>query len=56
MTAIFAALKQSGVLIKNLQGNGGMLTDCLRITIGTAEENDTLLAELRAALATCRSG
>lgn len=48
--AIFAALKQSGVLIKNLHPSGGALRDCLRITIGTPEENDALLAALRAAL------
>ena len=47
---IFTALKQSGVLIKNLHGAGGPLTDCLRITVGTPEENDALLAGLRAAL------
>lgn len=48
--AIFAELKQSGVLIKNLHGNGGVLSDCLRITVGTPEENNALLAGLRAAL------
>lgn len=47
---VFAALKQSGVLIKNLHGSGGVLTDCLRVTVGTPEENDALLVGLRAAL------
>jgi histidinol-phosphate aminotransferase len=47
---IFAELKQAGVLIKNLHGAGGVLTDCLRVTVGTPEENDALLAGLRAAL------
>jgi len=47
---IFAALRQSGVLIKNLHGNGGVLSDCLRVTVGAPEENDALLAGLRAAL------
>jgi histidinol-phosphate aminotransferase len=47
---IFAALKQSGVLIKNLHGSGGVLSDCLRVTVGAPEENDALLAGLRAAL------
>ncbi len=48
--AIFTALKQSGVLIKNLHSSGGVLSDCLRVTVGTPEENDALLAGLRAAL------
>ncbi len=48
--AIFVALKQSGVLIKNLHPAGGALRDCLRITIGTSDENDVLLVALRAAL------
>lgn len=49
-TEIFTALKQSGVLIKNLHGAGGVLTDCLRVTVGAPEENDALLAGLRAAM------
>lgn len=48
--AIFAALKQSGVLIKNLHPAAGALRDCLRVTIGAPDENDVLLAALRAAL------
>jgi len=31
------------VLIKNLNATGGMLTECLRITVGTAEENKTFV-------------
>ncbi len=49
-TAIFDTLRQAGVLIKNLHGTGGVLSDCLRVTVGTPEENDALLAGLRAAL------
>ncbi len=48
--AIFSELKQSGVLIKNLHGAGSALSDCLRVTVGAPEENDALLAGLRAAL------
>ncbi len=48
--AIFTALQQSGVLIKNLHGAGGVLSDCLRVTVGMPEENDALLARLYAAL------
>lgn len=49
-TAIFTALKRAGVLIKNLDNAGGPLSDCLRVTVGAPEENDALLAGLRAAL------
>lgn len=45
--AIFDGLKARGVLIKNLSAAGGLLTDCLRITVGKPEENDVLLAALR---------
>ena len=40
---IFNSLKEQGVLIKNLNPAGGLLKNCLRITVGTAEENKTLL-------------
>ena len=41
--SIFNALKEQGVLIKNLNPAGSLLTDCLRITVGTADENKTFL-------------
>ena len=47
---VFAALRQQGVLIKNLSGTGGVLADCLRVTVGTPEENAAFLAALRKAL------
>jgi histidinol-phosphate aminotransferase len=40
---IFTALKEQGVLIKNLNPAGGLLKNCLRITVGTKEENQALL-------------
>lgn len=49
--AVFASLKHQGVLIKNLSPQGGLLNNCLRATIGKAEENQTLLAALVSALA-----
>ena len=49
-TAVFEGLKQRGVLIKNLNGGHPMLHDCLRVTVGTAAENDALLAALAAHL------
>lgn len=42
-TAVFEGLKQRGVLIKNLNGGHPMLTDCLRVTVGTPEENDRFM-------------
>ncbi|MEQ1917277.1 MAG: histidinol-phosphate transaminase [Gallionella sp.] len=40
---IFEGLKQRGVLIKNLHGSHPMLQDCLRVTVGTPEENRRFL-------------
>ena len=40
---IFEGLKQRGVLIKNLHGSHPMLQDCLRVTVGTPEENQRFL-------------
>lgn len=47
---IFNTLKEQGVLIKNLNPAGGLLTDCLRITVGTAEENKSFLELFKKAL------
>jgi histidinol-phosphate aminotransferase len=47
---VFAALRQQGVLIKDLSGAGGVLANCLRVTVGTPEENAAFLAALRKAL------
>ena len=49
-TEIFNALKEQGVLIKNLSGAGGSLSDCLRVTVGTPEENQAFLTALRKGL------
>ncbi|MBE0493568.1 MAG: histidinol-phosphate transaminase [Thiomicrospira sp.] len=40
---IFSGLKQDGVLIKNLSPMGGLLADCLRVTVGTPNENQAFL-------------
>ena len=48
--AVFQALKQHKVLIKNVSHAGGLLTDCLRVTVGTPEENSAFLSALRVAL------
>ena len=43
---IFAALKQSGVLIKRFADTFGPLANCLRVTVGTAEENQAFIKSL----------
>jgi len=48
--SIFTTLKNQGVLIKNLNPQGGLLTDCLRVTIGKPEENTAFLTALRNSL------
>lgn len=48
---VHGRLLECGVLIKNLHGAHPLLHDCLRVTVGTAAENDAFLAALAAALA-----
>lgn len=47
---VFAALRQQGVLIKNLSSAGSVLANCLRVTVGTPEENAAFIAALRKVL------
>ena len=49
-TEIFLLIRQQGVLIKNLSNHGGLLSDCLRVTIGTPEENIAFFVALRKSL------
>jgi histidinol-phosphate aminotransferase len=49
--AVFARLRARGVLVKNLNGSHPRLAGCLRVTVGTPEENQAFLDALRAALA-----
>jgi len=44
---IFDGLKERGVLVKNLDKAGGLLTDCLRVTVGTPAENEAFIAALK---------
>jgi histidinol-phosphate aminotransferase len=46
-TQIFEGLKQRGVLIKNLNGGHPALMDCLRVTVGTPEENERFVVALK---------
>ncbi len=48
--ALFDGLKAAGVLIKKLDGGHPLLADTLRLTVGTAEENDALLRALETLL------
>ena len=47
---IFNKLKEKGILIKNLNPVGGLLKGCLRITVGTNEENQAFLDAFKIAL------
>ena len=44
--AWFAALVEAGILVKNLHGWHASLSNCLRITVGTPADNDTVIAAL----------
>lgn len=45
--AVFEGLKRAGILIKNLHRANSPLAECLRVTIGTPEENTRFLSALR---------
>lgn len=49
-TPIFDALKEQGILIKNLSPQKGLLSDCLRVTIGKPEENNAFTQALKNAM------
>ena len=46
----FAGMKARGVLIKNVSKMHPLLANCLRLTVGTAAENERMLAALEASL------
>jgi histidinol-phosphate aminotransferase len=41
--ASFEALRSARILVKNLHGSHALLANCLRITVGTPDENDALV-------------
>lgn len=43
---LFYGLRERGVLIKNVSRQGGLLADCLRVTVGSPEENTAFLDAL----------
>ena len=45
--AVFDALKARSILVKNVSKMHPLLANCLRITVGTADENTQLLAALQ---------
>jgi len=47
---VFESIKQSGVLIKNMKAVTGLLNNCLRVTVGTPEENQAFITALGKAL------
>ncbi|MDQ6629020.1 MAG: histidinol-phosphate transaminase [Pseudomonadota bacterium] len=48
--AVFEAMKRRGVLVKNVAPMHALLANCLRLTVGTAEENAQMTEALRASL------
>ena len=50
LKAYVAALKQRGVLVKNVASTHPLLAGCLRVTVGTVGENETFMKALRASL------
>jgi len=49
-TRVFGRVKEQGVLVKDFSGGHPLLENCLRLTVGTPDENRILLAALREAL------
>ncbi len=44
---VFEGLKQRGILVKNLHGGHPALDNCLRVTVGTPEENEQFVTALQ---------
>ena len=44
---VFEGLKQHGILVKNLHGGHPALDNCLRVTVGTPEENEQFVTALQ---------
>ncbi len=48
--AVFAGMKERGVLVKNVESMHPLLAGCLRLTVGAPEENTLMIQVLRASL------
>jgi histidinol-phosphate aminotransferase len=46
----FAGMKQRGVLVKNVEALHPLLANCLRLTVGTPDENSLMIDALKASL------
>ena len=46
----FAGMKSRGVLVKHIAGLHPLLSNCLRLTVGSPEENDAMIRALEASL------
>ena len=46
----FAGMKSRGVLVKHIAGLHPLLSNCLRLTVGSPEENDAMIGALEASL------
>ena len=46
----FAGLKARGVLVKHVAGLHPLLANCLRLTVGSPEENEAMISALRESL------
>ena len=47
---VFAGMKRRGVLVKNVEALHPLLANCLRLTVGTPEENTLMIDALKASL------
>ena len=47
---VFDSIRQSGVLIKNMKADTGLLKNCLRVTVGAPDENQAFMGALEAAM------
>ena len=48
--SVFEGMKARGVLVKHVAGLHPLLAGCLRLTVGTPEENTLMISALRASL------
>jgi histidinol-phosphate aminotransferase len=46
----FEGMKAKGVLVKNVSKMHPLLSGCLRLTVGTAEDNVRMIAAIQASL------
>ncbi len=53
---VFEGLKQRGVLIKNMNGAHTALADCLRVTVGTPDENELFIRALQESIHQSKNG